>query len=211
VVLADDHVILRTSLSLFLDACEGIRVVGEASDGEAAYNLVAEKRPQVLLLDLNMPGTNGLTILPRLRKDFPELKVLVLTGRDENIFIMRALRSGANGYILKTIEEKELQLAVQNVAAGNMVLGHGVAEKVVAGLSEFEGTIPLNAIELDVLRNVAGGMDKPDIAYRLGMDEDEVTSTMIHILDTLKVRSETDAALMALRAGWISLEELHDF
>jgi DNA-binding NarL/FixJ family response regulator/tRNA A-37 threonylcarbamoyl transferase component Bud32 len=211
VVLADDHVILRTSLSLFLDACEGIQVVGEASDGEAAYNLVAEKRPQVLLLDLNMPGTNGLTILPRLRKDFPELKVLVLTGRDENIFIMRALRAGANGYILKTVEEKELQLAVQNVATGNMVLGHGVAEKVVAGLGEFEGSVPLNAIELDVLRNVAGGLDKPDIAYRMGMDEDEVTSTLIHILDTLKVRSETDAALMALRAGWISLEDLHDF
>lgn len=211
VVLADDHVVLRTSLSMFLDGNEGISVIGEASDGEEAYQLVKELSPDVLLLDLNMPGTSGLTVLPRLRAEFPKLRILVLTGRDENIYIMRALRAGANGYVLKTIEERELQLAVKNVAAGNMVLGHGVAEKVVAGLSEFEGSTPLNAIELDILMSVAAGADKPTIAQRLGMPEDEVTATLIHIIDTLKVKSETDAALMALRAGWISLDKLHNY
>lgn len=210
VVLADDHVVLRTSLALFLDGCEGIEVVGEGSDGEAAYRLIKEHKPDVLLLDLNMPGTSGLTILPRLRDEFPDLKILVLTGRDENIYIMKALRAGAHGYILKTIEEKELQLAVQNVAAGNMVLGHGVAEKVIAGLSQFEDGAPLNAIELDLLMCVAAGIDKQDIAQRLGMPEEEVTATLIHIIDALNVRSETDAALMALRAGWISLDEVHN-
>jgi serine/threonine protein kinase len=210
VVLADDHVILRTSLSLFLDSCEGIKVVGEAANGDEAYKTVQEFKPRVLLLDLNMPGTSGLTILPRLRQDFPDLKILVLTGRDENIYIMKALRAGANGYILKTIEEKELQLAVEDVAAGNMVLGHGVAEKVVAGLGQIEKE-PLDAIERDILLCVAAGLDKPTIAHRMGMPEDEVTSALIQIIDTLKVKGETDAALMALRAGWISLDEVHNF
>lgn len=211
VVLADDHVILRTSLGMFLNDCPGISVVGEASDGEEAYKLVELQHPHVLLLDLNMPGTNGLEILPRLRRDFPKLKVLVLTGRDENVYIMRALRAGANGYVLKTIEEKELELAVQNVAAGNMVLGHGVAEKVVAGLSKFEEGKPLNAIELDILICVAAGLEKHETARKLGMSEDEVTANLIHIIDTLKVKSETDAALIALRAGWISVDTIHNF
>jgi serine/threonine protein kinase len=211
VVLADDHVILRTSLKMFLDECEGIRVIGEASDGQQAYDTVKEKLPNVLMLDLNMPGTNGLAILPQLRADFPQLKILVLTGRDENIYIMRALRAGANGYVLKTVSEKDLQLAVRNVAAGSMVLGSGVAEKVIAGLTEFEDGVPLNAIELDVLICVAAGLDKSDIASRLGMPEDEVTNHMIHIIDTLKVQNATDAALMALRGGWISLETVHQF
>jgi serine/threonine protein kinase len=211
VVLADDHVILRTSLSMFLDESEGIRVLGEASDGSEAYEVVKEKNPDVLLLDLNMPGTNGLEILPRLRKDFPKLKILVLTGRDENVYIMKALRAGANGYILKTIEEAELRLAVQNVAAGNMVLGQGVAEKVIAGLSEFENSVPLNAIELDILRCVAAGLDRPAVATRLGMPEDDVMTSLIRILDTLKVKSETEAALMGLRAGWIKLDDVHTF
>ncbi len=210
IALADDHVILRTSLALFLDSCEGMKVVGEASNGDEAYKLVKEINPKVLLLDLNMPGTSGLTILPSLRQDFPDLKVLVLTGRDENIYIMRALRAGANGYILKTIEEKELQLAVENVASGNMVLGHGVAEKVVAGLGQVEKE-PLDAIQRDILLCIAAGLDKPTIAHRLGMPEDEITSNLITIIDSLKVKSETDAALMALRAGWISLDEVHNF
>lgn len=210
IALADDHVILRTSLALFLDSCEGMKVVGEASNGDEAYKLVKEINPKVLLLDLNMPGTSGLTILPSLRQDFPDLKVLVLTGRDENIYIMRALRAGANGYILKTIEEKELQLAVENVASGNMVLGHGVAEKVVAGLGQVEKE-PLDAIQRDILLCIAAGLDKPTIAHRLGMPEDEVTGSLITIIDSLKVKSETDAALMALRAGWISLDEVHNF
>lgn len=211
VVLADDHVVLRSSLRMALDGFEGIKVIGEASDGEQAYRVVEEKQPDVLLLDLNMPGTSGLSILPRLRSDFAALKILVLTGRDENIYIMRALRAGANGYILKTTSETDLQLAVKNVATGNMILGSGIAEKVIAGLSEFEDGVPLNAIELDVLICVAAGLEKPDIAQRLGMGEDEVTGHIIHIIDTLKLKSATDAALMALRGGWISLEAVHRF
>ncbi|MFP4322269.1 MAG: protein kinase domain-containing protein [Anaerolineales bacterium] len=211
VVLADDHVILRTSLAMFLNDCPGIRVVGEGSDGDEAYNLVGELQPDVLLLDLNMPRTNGLAILPRLREDFPGVKILVLTGRDENVYIMRALRSGAHGYVLKTIEEKELELAVHNVAGGSMVLGSGVAEKVVAGLSEFEDGTPLNAIQLDVLLCVAAGLEKSEIAQKLGMAVDDVTGHLIKIIDTLNVRTGEDAALLALRAGWISLDSVHKF
>ncbi len=211
VVLADDHVILRTSLAMFLNECDGIQVVGEGSDGDEAYELVDDLQPDVLLLDLNMPRTNGLAILPRLREDFPGVKILVLTGRDENVYIMRALRSGAHGYILKTIEEKELELAVHNVAGGSMVLGSGVAEKVIAGLTEFEEGTPLDAIQLDVLLCVAAGLEKPEIASKLGMSEQEITGSLIKIIDTLNVRTGEDAALMALRAGWISLDSVHKF
>jgi DNA-binding NarL/FixJ family response regulator len=212
VILADDHVVLRQSLAFFLNDCKAINVLDQASDGDEAYELVKKYEPDVLILDLNMPRTNGLAILPRLRQDFPDVKILILTGRDENVYIMKALRAGASGYVLKTIEEKDLELAVHDIAAGNMVLGHGVAEKVIAGLSEFDGDeIPLNAIELDVLLCIAAGLDKAETAERLGMDTDEITGHMIHIIDTLKVKSETDAALMALRANWISLDKVHGF
>ncbi|HVO43579.1 MAG TPA: protein kinase, partial [Aggregatilineales bacterium] len=134
VVLADDHAALRAPLAAYLELSGDIAVVGEAGDGQEAIDQVAEYKPDVLMLDLNMPNVSGLEALPKIKREHPEVKVLVLTGRDETPYIMQALRSGANGYLLKTAAEEEVVNAVRDVYAGGMVLGQGIAERIVDGL-----------------------------------------------------------------------------
>jgi serine/threonine protein kinase/DNA-binding CsgD family transcriptional regulator len=210
IILADDHALIRQSLAYYLDDLDGLSVVGEASDGEECFNLISNANPDVVLLDLNMPGTSGLTILPRIRKAYPKVKVLVLTGREENAYIMQALRAGANGYVLKTSSEDDLSKAIRDVMNGNLVLGRGVAERVV-GMMGREEVEPLDAIEKDILTCVAAGMENHDVAQRLGISEDDVTRILMAVVDKLGVSSRTDAALKALRSNYISLDDLHKF
>jgi DNA-binding NarL/FixJ family response regulator len=152
---------------------------------------------------------NGLQALPQIKSDNPNIKVLVLTGRDETPFIMRALRAGANGYILKTSTEDELVKAVRDVYTGGMVLGQGVAERIVDGLRNMSDVDPLNEQEHDILLCIAAGYEENDqIAERLGMNEQAVTMALKGAIDKLGVKSRSDAALMALRAGWIALDDL---
>lgn len=212
ILLADDHALTRQSLAYFLEDIQGFSVVGQASDGQEAFDLIAQHQPDVVLLDLNMPGTSGMAILPKIRSDYPEVKVLVLTGRDENSYIMEALRAGAHGYVLKTSSENDLADAVREVTTGRLILGRGVAERVVEYLMQREAEDqPLSGTEQDILTCVAAGIDNPNIAKRLGMEETEVARKLMGIMDKLKVSSRTEAALMALRAGWIRLDELHKF
>ncbi len=209
VVLCDDHVILRATLATVLDSSSDIEVIGEGSNGEEAISLVKQLNPDVLLLDLNMPVMSGLAALPEIKRINPQVKVLVLTGRDENSYIMRALRAGANGYMLKTANEKELVQAVHDVYGGNVVLGQGVAERIVQGLQTMSSTDPLTEEERDVLRCIAMGDEENNaIAKRLGWDETQTTRTVMNVIDKLGVKSRTDASLMALRAGWISVDDL---
>lgn len=209
VVLADDHRILRTSLAMFLDVNEDITVVGEADDAAQALDVLRATQPDVLLLDLNMPGTGGLDILPEIRATWPEIKVLVLTGRDEDQYIMRALRSGAHGYVLKTSGEDALVQAVRDVARGNVVLGHGVAERVVQGFISRPEPDALSDVERAVLTGVAAGQTNEQIAQRLNLDPVLVGQQLIQLMERLHASSRTEAALIALRKGWVMLEDLH--
>ena len=184
-------------------------MVGEASDGQEAIDLTRQHKPDVVMLDLNMPNVNGLTALPIIKTEHPDVKVLVLTGRDETPYIMRALRAGANGYILKTATEKDIVNAVRDVYAGGMVLGEGIAERIVTGLRNMSDVDPLNEEEHDILRCIAAGLEENDqIAEKLGLDEVEVAKLLKSTLDKLKLRSRSDAALMALRAGWITMDDV---
>src|SRR5258706_557198 len=176
VILADDHAVLRTALGTYLDLSGDITVIGEAGHGQKAIDLALEQHPDVVLLDLNMPNVGGLQALPEIKAENPKVKVLVLTGRNETPFIMRALRAGANGYVLKTASEEELVNAVRDVYAGGMVLGEGVAERIVTGLRSMSDIDPLDEQEHDVLRCVAAGFEENDqIAEQLGLDEAIVT------------------------------------
>jgi DNA-binding NarL/FixJ family response regulator len=213
VALADDHRMLRTSLAMFLNEHESIEIVGEADDGAQALEMVRQQHPDVLLLDLNMPGTSGLDILPQIRTTWPEIKVLVLTGRDEDAYIIRALRAGAHGYILKTTDEKDLLQAVIDVREGHLVLGHGVAERVVQGLmARNEGeSSGLGDLERTILIGIAAGLTNDQIAERLRIDPALVAAQLIVLIEQFNAKSRSEAALIALRRGLITLEDLHNF
>jgi DNA-binding NarL/FixJ family response regulator len=135
--------------------------------------------------------------------------VLVLTGRTETPYIMQALRQGANGYILKTATEQEIVDAVRDVYKGGLVLGQGVAERIVDGLRSIDSD-PLTSEERDMLRFVAAGYEENNqIAEKMGIDENAVPRILKSAIDKLGVKSRSDAALMALRAGWILIDDIH--
>jgi serine/threonine protein kinase/DNA-binding CsgD family transcriptional regulator len=209
VVLADDHALLRRMLVSYLQSNEDIIIVGEASDGDIALEQTLANKPDLLLLDLNMPSRGGLEILPEIRKQAPDVKVLVLTGRDDDHYIMRALRSGAHGYVLKTSDEANLLDSIRKVMAGEMVLGRGIAEKVVTGLLGNDAS-RLSEKELDVLRCVAAGMDDEAISARLKLGMTELIEIHARVLDKVGARDRSSAALKALRSGLILIEDLQD-
>ncbi len=210
-ILADDHTVLRKALISSLESNPDFAVVAEAADGQAAVDQVMLLMPDVLLLDLNMPGRGGLDVLPELKSRAPSVKVLVLTGREEDWYIVRALRAGANGYLLKSADENELMDAINKVMEGQLVLGRGVAEKVVTGLLNDEDKVKkLTNSERQLLLYVAAGYENSAIAQRLNLSMPMVIETLAGAMDKLDAKDRNSAALQALKMGFILLEELHE-
>ena len=212
IILADDHTILRKTLASFLEDRDDIVVMAEAGDGDTALQTTLAILPDVLVLDLNMPGKGGLDILPDLRAKAPQVKVLVLTGRGEEAYIMRALRLGAHGYILKSADEDELVESIFKVMQDQLVLGKGVAEKIVTGLIH-DGPVPddkLDDKELEVLLFVAAGYQNDAIARELELSVPMLIEILAGAIDKLQAKDRHSAALKALRLGYILLDDLHD-
>jgi DNA-binding NarL/FixJ family response regulator/tRNA A-37 threonylcarbamoyl transferase component Bud32 len=211
VMLVDDHTMIRRMLAGFLEARDEFVVVGEAADGDTALREALALLPDVMLLDLNMPGKGGLEILPILRSEAPNIKILVLTGRDEDWYIMRAMRAGAHGYVLKSGDENELMDGIIKVTQGHMVLGQGVAEKIVSGMIGGESKpMDLNHTEKQVLLYVAAGFENPQIAQQLQLGQTVIIEALASAMNKLKAVDRHAAALHALRDGLIDLNELHD-
>jgi len=211
IILADDHTLVRESLISFLGEQDDIIVVGQAADGERAIQQTLEHKPDVLLLDLNMPIKSGLEVLPRVRAQAPDVKILVLSGRDEDWYIMQALRGGAHGYILKSSAEKDLVDGLRKVARGMMVLGDGVAQKVVGGALRTEGSIADNMLsekERQLLVHIAAGHDETQIAERLHLTPDTQASLITSVMSKMDAKDRHAAALQALRRGLILIDEV---
>ncbi len=206
IVLADDHSMLRRSLANLLNEHPGFIVVGEAADGDQALASALEHQPDIILLDLNMPRRGGLDVLPELRSRVPSMRVLVLTGRDEEFYIMQALKLGAHGYMLKSADEADLISAIQRVASGNMMLGSGVAEKVISGA--LRDAPALTDSERRLMLLVAAGFDNEQIADRMQIDLADVIEGLATSMDKLDARDRYAAALTAVRRGFVPLEEL---
>ncbi len=210
VIVADDHVILRTSIVYYLDDQPDITVVAEAGSGTETLRLMQTHQPDLLLLDLNMPDGSGMEILPQIRQDCPNARVLILTGRTEDAFVMRALQAGAHGYLLKTSSQEELLDAVYKVANGNMALGTDVTEKVVSELILPRERMILTDAERNVLIMIVSGAETNEaLAEKLGCTEQEVIDVLSSAIDKLGAHSRAQAALTALRLGWITIEEAH--
>jgi NarL family two-component system response regulator LiaR len=201
VVLADDHAVVRQGLRTFLDLQEDIEVVAEASDGAGAVAEVERHDPDIVLLDLVMPGTDGLAALRTLREARARVIVLTSFGDDEKLFA--ALRGGATGYLLKDVQPTELVRAIRSAHAGDSPLSPVIATRVVEEVAH--GGTPvhddLTPRELDVLTLIARGRSNKVIARELGVAEKTVKTHVSHILAKLGVNDRTQAALYAVKQG----------
>jgi two-component system, NarL family, response regulator LiaR len=207
VLIADDHAVVRQGLRTFLDLQEDLEVVGEAADGREAVEAAERDAPDVVLMDLVMPGMDGIAAIRALRERVPGVRAIALTsfGDDERVF--PAVRAGAAGYLLKDVEPAELVRAIRVVHAGQSVVHPAVASRLLEELADdgaATGRAPgevLTARERDVLRLIAQGRSNKVIARELGVSEKTVKTHVSHILGKLGVTARTQAALFAVRHG----------
>jgi DNA-binding NarL/FixJ family response regulator len=213
VVLADDHTVVRKGIRDFLEEEDDIQVVAEATTGAEALALTLEHRPEVAVLDIQMPEMTGIEAARQIKAKLPEVQVLVLTAYDEDPYIFAMLQAGASGYILKNAPSGELIRAVRTVAAGGSALDPTVTAKVMAQLSSGK---PLGAQaviekltqrELDVLRLAARGHTNRAIGLELGISDRTVQGHLANIFGKLGVATRTEAVLLAMKQGWITLDE----
>lgn len=208
VVLVDDQTLVRQGIRGLLGLSEEIEVVGEGADGDEALALVEAHAPDVLLLDLRMPRRDGIATLEALRAAGSDVPVLVLTTFDDDDLVLRALRAGARGYLLKDVTLDQLVGAIRVLAAGGTLLQPALTDRVLRaaldGPGEVEGFAnpePLTGRELDVLRLVAAGYSNREIASALSLAPGTVKNHMSSVLLKLGVRDRTRAVLRALDLG----------
>lgn len=193
VLVVDDHPIFRDGLAALLTTVADVELVGEAGDGESAVRLAAALRPDVVLMDLNLPGIPGIEATRRIVREVPGAAVLVITMVDDDATVLAAMRVGARGYVLKGAGQAELMGAVRTVAAGGAVFGAGVAGAVLAG--SRTGGAPLTDREAEVVALIADGRSNPEIARELGIGLKTVQNHVSRILTKMQVRDRTQAAL----------------
>ncbi|MHC5260694.1 response regulator [Streptomyces sp. UC4497] len=200
VVVVDDHTVMRAGVVALLAPEPGIEVVGEADDGRSGVALVEELRPDVALLDLRMPGLDGVAATERIVAGPSRTRVLILTTYDTDTEIERAVEAGAIGYLLKDTTREQLVDAIRSAARGETVLAPRVAQKLVAKLRRPTQTA-LTAREVDVLTAVADGLSNPDIAKRLVIGEATVKTHLLRIFAKLDVSDRTRAVVVAMERG----------
>lgn len=196
VIIADDHTVVRNGLRHILERTSDFEVVGEAARGTEVPQLVRELSPHVILLDLSMPGRNGLELIRQLRADHPALRILVLTMHAEEQYVVRAFRAGVAGYLTKESAATELVEALRKVAAGGTYVSPAMAEKLALGLQEkpdapHEG---LSDRELEVFRRIVDGESLTQIAAALCVSAKTVSTYKMRLMEKLQLRS--DAALV---------------
>jgi DNA-binding NarL/FixJ family response regulator len=201
VVVVDDHWVVRQGLRLFLDQQDGIRVVGEAADGEEALAVVDALRPDVVLMDLLMPGIDGVETTRRIKQRLPRVEVVVLTTVVDGEAVVGAIGAGATGYLLKDARGDALVTAVRAAAEGRVELSPEAARRLATAIRPRRAAEPLTVRERAVLGLVAEGLANKEIALRLGIAEKTVKAHVTRVLDKLGVQSRTQAALVAVRSG----------
>lgn len=212
VLVVDDHAVVRRGVCALLATEQGIEVAGEAGDGREAVAKAAALRPDVILMDLDMPGMNGVDATRRLLADDPAARVVVLTSFSLDALMMPAVRAGVAGYLLKTSRPEEVIRAVRLAAEGSTVIDPAVAGRLLREVAG-EGRRPPSLEELtererDVLRALAHGLSNRQAAERLGVSETTVRTHVGSILSKLGLATRTQAALYALHVGLVRLEEL---
>jgi two-component system, NarL family, response regulator LiaR len=204
IVIADDHKVLRRGLRMFLELDPEMVVVGEAADGAEAVRLAQQLRPDIVLMDLLMPGMDGITATATIRRELPETEVLALTSVLEDASVVGAVRAGAIGYLLKDTEAEALCRAIKAAVEGQVQLTPAAAARLMQVVSAPESPQPLTERETEVLRLLAQGQANKQIARRLSIAEKTVKVHVSNILGKLGVQSRTQATLYAIRIGLVS-------
>lgn len=203
VVIADDHAVVRTGLRMVLDAAKGVEVVAEAGDVPSALQAVRAHRPDVLVLDLNMPGEPSLQAIPRFTEQAPQMGIVVLTMQQDPAFAREALRSGARGYVLKEAADAELVQAVRMATEGRTYLNPELGARMAAEPPPSGPPDDLTVRELEVLRLIALGHTNSEIASQLYLSVRTIESHRAHIQQKVRRSSRAELVRYALDHGLI--------
>jgi len=211
VLVADDHALFRAGVRKLLQSFEGIDVVGEAGDGQEALQLSGTQRPDVLLMDIGMPGLNGVEAAARLTREGPRPRVIILSMHTGEEHVLRAIRAGAAGYLLKDAKPAELETAVRAVARGEIYLSPAISRYVVEDYVRRGGADPgpldrLTPRQREVLQLIAEGNTTKAIASRLGLSVKTVETHRAQLMERLDVRDVAALVRLAIRLGLVESE-----
>jgi DNA-binding NarL/FixJ family response regulator len=211
VILADDHHLVRSGIRALLESITGVFVVAEAGDGREALDLIQQHRPDVALLDITMPGLNGLEVAARVRESCPRTRVIVLSMHAGETYVAQALRAGVAGYLLKDSAASDLQAALAAVGRGGSFLSPAISQQVVA--SYLRGEVPsadplegLSPRQREVLQLIAEGRSTKEIAADLSLSIKTVETHRAQIMERLGIRDVPGLVRFAIRAGLITPE-----
>jgi two-component system nitrate/nitrite response regulator NarL len=211
VLLVDDHILFRTGVKAVLASRSDMEVVGEAGDGHEAVALARETMPDVILMDIAMPGCNGLEATRRIKQELPYVKVFMLTASDSDEHLFEAIKSGAQGYLIKDLKAHQLFDALEGVARGEAAFSGVIATKILRefektgrGADEASETVePLTEREIEVLHLVVEGKSNQEIGQSLVISESTVKNHLRNILGKLHLRNRIQAAVYAVRQGLV--------
>jgi DNA-binding NarL/FixJ family response regulator len=209
VLLADDHTLVRVGIRGLLEKMAGIQVVAETGDGREALRLIEARRPDVVLMDITMPGLNGLEAAARVAKDFPNVRVIMLSVHANEEYVWQALRGGAAGYLVKAASPTELELAVTAVARGEMYLSPGVSKRVVQDyirrVAGEAGTLDLlTPRQREILQMIAEGHTTKEVAARLNVSVKTVETHRAQLMERLDIHGVAGLVRYAIRVGLVS-------
>lgn len=210
VLLVDDQTLVRQGVRSLLELSESVRVIAEASDGDQAIAMIPEVQPDVVLLDMRMPGKSGLDVLDALAANGTLPPTIIVTTFDDDELVLAGLKAGAKGYLLKDVTLEQLVEAVETVAAGGSLMRPAVTQRLLVGLDRMQNSFasldqpdPLTDRETEILRLMAGGYSNKEIANSLNVAEGTVKNHVSNILSKLGVRDRTRAVLKAFELGLV--------
>jgi DNA-binding NarL/FixJ family response regulator len=209
ILLADDHALVRAGIRSLLEKIPGVEVAGEASNGREAIELIRGKRPDLVLMDIAMKELGGLEALPRITKNFPSVKVIILSAHANEEYVIRALRSGAAGYMLKDAATLELELAINSVTQGKTYLSPSISRTVIDSYLERVGSLSspieqLTARQREILQLIAEGKNTKEIASTLEVSVKTVEAHRLQLMARLDIHDVPGLVRYAIRSGLVS-------
>jgi DNA-binding NarL/FixJ family response regulator len=208
ILIADDHAVLRDGLKALIDSQQGMSVVGEAADGLAACEAVAELRPDVVVMDLSLPKLGGAEATKRIKSTHPEAKIIALTAHEDRGYVQLMLQAGASGYVLKRAAAEDLVRAIQAIAAGGIYIDPAIARYALADESRRGGALPaggnLSDRETEVLKLMAQGYAPKEIAARLDVGARTVETYKARAMEKLQLKTRAEIVRYALQRGWLT-------